>query len=108
MADGPAPTPTGDRTMPTPREVPEVLDRDFLEIRSRILDIAAALDRLDRASVPAGEPAHPARRLAQIRRAIEALLEPGPGRSETVQRLFSLDYDPDWRGNLGVRRDGSA
>ena len=94
--------------MPTPREVPEVLERDFLEIRCRILDVAAALDRLDRAVVPQGEPVHPDRRLTQIRQAIEALLEPGPGRSETVQRLFSLEYDPDWQATLGVRRDGST
>ena len=25
--------------------------------------------------------------------AIEALLEPGPGRAETVQHIFSLEYD---------------
>ena len=37
---------------------------------------------------------HPDPRLAQIRQAMEALLEPGPGRAETVQRIFSLDYDP--------------
>ncbi len=77
------------------RDAAEILDRDFLETRSRILEIAAALDRLDRAAGRAGE--HPDRRLSQVRQAIEALLEPGPGRAETVQRLFSLDYDPGWR-----------
>jgi hypothetical protein len=82
--------------MPHAREVSEVLNRDFLETRSRILDIAAALDRLDRAASHPGET-QPDRRLAQLRQAIEALLEPGPGRAETVQRLFSLDYDPDWQ-----------
>ena len=92
--------------MPIPRPFPEVLDRDFLETRSRILDIAAALDRLDRASVALGDHPHPHpdRRLTQIRQAIEALLIPGPGRSETVQRLFSLDYDADWWASLGVDR----
>ena len=88
--------------MSSPRDVPAVLDRDFLDTRAQILTVAAALDRLDRAAVPHGEGHHPDRRLAQIRRAIEALLEPGPGRSETVQRLFSLDYDPEWRQNLEV------
>ncbi len=93
------------------REVPEVLDRDFLETRSRILDIAAALDRLDRARVVSGESSPPDRRLAQIRLAIESLLEPGPGRAETVQRLFSLDYDSEWMATLTVdqpHRRGSA
>ena len=38
----------------------------------------------------------PDRRLAQIALALDALHEPGPGRAETVQRLFSLPYDPTW------------
>ena len=84
------------------REVGEVLNRDFLETRGRILEIAAALDRLDRASSHPGEA--PDRRLAQLRQAIEALLEPGPGRAETVQRLFSLDYDSHWQETQGLAR----
>lgn len=82
------------------RDAAEVLNRDFLESRSRILEIGAALDRLDRAPGRAGDP--PDRRLAQLRQAIEALLEPGPGRAETIQRLFSLDYDPSWQAKYGV------
>ena len=87
--------------MSTPRDVAEVLDRDFLETRSRILDLAAALDRLERAPNKSGDH-HPDRRLAQLRQALEALLEPGPGRAETVQRLFSLEYDPAWRDKHGL------
>ena len=81
------------------REVAEVLNRDFLETRSRILEVAAALDRLDRAASHPGET--PDRRLSQLRQTIEALLEPGPGRAETIQLLFSLDYDPHWQGKEG-------
>ncbi len=92
--------PSGDTTaMSQSRAAAEVLNRDFLETRSRILEIAAALDRLDRAPSRSGE--HPDRRLAQLRQAIEALLEPGPGRAETVQRLFSLEYDPAWQEKQG-------
>ena len=87
--------------MTTTRDVAEVLNRDFLDSRSKILELAAALDRIDRApSRPADHP--PERRLAQLKQAIEALLEPGPGRAETVQRLFSLEYDPDWRAGHGL------
>ena len=87
--------------MSTPRDVAEVLDRDFLETRSKILELAAALDRLDRAPSRPSDHA-PDRRLDQVRQAIGALLEPGPGRAETVQRLFSLEYDPDWRVKHGL------
>lgn len=85
--------------MLTRRSKTEVLNRDFLESRTRILDLAAALDRLDQA--PRSGPETPDSRLAQLRQALEALLEPGPGRAETVQRIFSLKYDPNWRERFG-------
>jgi hypothetical protein len=88
------------------RDVMEVLNRDFLETRCRILEVAAALDRLDRAAGHRGDP--PDRRLGQLRQAIEALLEPGPGRAETVQRIFSLDYDADWQKTFGLDRRGPS
>ena len=80
--------------MAEPRDAVAVLDRDFMETRSKILEIAAALDRIDRAPEPPG--AHPDRRLARLRQALEALLEPGPGRAETIQLIFSDEYDPRW------------
>ncbi len=83
---------------PTPplanRDVARILDREYLVIRGRILELAADLDRLDRAPEPVGH--HPDERLAHIRRALEALLVPSPDRAETVQQLFSLPYDENW------------
>ena len=83
------------------REALAVLDRDFLETRCKILEIAATLDRIDRA--PAHHPEHPDPRLGQIRQAIEALGVPGPGRAETIQRIFSLDYDPNWQAQFKLQ-----
>jgi hypothetical protein len=85
------------------RDALQVLDRDFLEIRARILEIAAGLDRIDRAPTQPGE--HPDPRLGHVRRALDALSQPGPDRAETVQLVFSLDYDPDWLEKSGVGRD---
>jgi hypothetical protein len=80
---------------PAPRSTTDVLNRDFLEVRCKILEVAAALDRLDRAGRHGVE--HPDSRVALLRQALEALLDPEPCRAETVQRIFSLDYDPNWR-----------
>lgn len=85
------------------RNALQVLDRDFLEIRARILQVAADLDRIDRAPAHPGE--HPDPRLGHIRQALEALSQPGPDRAETVQLVFSLEYDPDWRAKTGVDRE---
>lgn len=88
--------------MSPPRSVTAVLDRDHLEIRARILELAAALDRIDRAQ---DIPSHPPdRRLAQIRAALESLVIPEPDRAETVQRIFSLEYDPEWMDTMRIER----
>ena len=62
--------------MSNTRNATAVLDHDFLEARSKILEIAATLDRIDRAPTRHGEP--PDARLSQLRQALEALVEPGP------------------------------
>jgi hypothetical protein len=78
----------------TPLPAAKALDAHFLEARSRILDVAAILDRIGRgrdASSIADDP-----RLARIRQALEVLLDPSGGRAERIQQIFSLDYDPTW------------
>jgi hypothetical protein len=76
----------------------EVLNREFLEIRARVLEVAAALDRIDRAagSVKTDQ------RSARIEHALAALAEDGPGRAERVQMIFSLPYQDGWRGDFAI------
>lgn len=87
--------------MPIPLDAPEVLDREFLEVRARLLQVAAALDRLDRA---AGDVSSDPR-LEKVRRAIALLESPQGGRAERLQLLFSRPYESDWRTKFGMRRD---
>lgn len=91
-------------TTSAPRDVHEILEHEFLTIRCKILEVAAALDRLDRAPERPGHHLDP--RLDQIRRALETLLHPDSGRAETVQRLFSREYKPSWRQEFGMDRSG--
>ncbi len=79
------------------RDAQAVLAQEYLTTRSRILDVAAALDRIDRAPETPTHPPDP--RLGVLRQAVAALAEPGPGRVETLLHLFSLPYDPAWRGS---------
>jgi len=74
----------------------EVLDRDFLEIRARLIDLGAMLDRLDRATGSVADDP----RLRHIAESLEVLAGEGPGRAARVQELFSLPYDPDWRSRF--------
>lgn len=76
----------------TPMPAAKTLDAFFLEARSKLLDVAAVLDRIDRG---AGGPAADAR-VAKIRHAVETLLEAKEGRAGRIQEIFSLPYDPAW------------
>lgn len=80
----------------------EVPDRELPEIRAGLLQLAAQLDRLDRAQGSALDDA----RLQAVRRAIEVLAKPGPGRAEQVQLIFSRPYEEDWKAKMevGIRR----
>ena len=71
----------------------EILDREFLSLRAKVLDVAAALDRLDRAEGSVEEED----RLRKIRQGLEMLLKEKSHRAEQVQMLFSLPYDPQWQ-----------
>ncbi len=73
----------------------EVLDRNFLEMRCKLIEVAAAMDRVDRGQDVAAVAKDP--RMSRLRKAIAALGGDGPGRAEKLQMVFSLDYEPDWQ-----------
>ena len=86
--------------MPTTRTAIEMLDHHFLEIRHRLLDIAAGLDRIDRADDAAKTRSDP--RYLQLDQAIRVLLDGKPDRAERIQMVFSLPYDEKWPSVLGI------
>lgn len=77
-----------------------ILDREFLGLRARLLEVGAVLDRLDRAE--GGVADDP--RMEKIRRTLVILAdETNSGtRAEKIQLLFSREYDERWRTTLGV------
>lgn len=83
----------------------EILDSEFLTIRARILEVAAALDRIDRAE---GE-VKADRRFELLQQALELTLSSNdPSRAEQMQLLFSREYDPSWRQNFELASKGDA
>lgn len=79
--------------MPTPIPIPltrsQVVDAYFMEHRGKLLDLAAFLDRVDRASAPAGAPDD--FRVAALRSAAAILTE---GRPDRARRILELLSDP--------------
>ncbi|HEY2411612.1 MAG TPA: hypothetical protein VGI40_05195 [Pirellulaceae bacterium] len=77
---------------------PEILNREFLEVRCKILELAAAFDRLERSEGSvATDP-----RLAKVREALNVILEQGGDRAEQVQMIFSREYDDEWQEKFKV------
>ncbi len=84
--------------MSSPLDAAEILNREFLEVRARLLQVAAVLDRLDRAH---GDLSADPRR-QNIDRALDLLAEHRADRAEQLQLLFSLPYDPAWKQTMGL------
>ena len=75
--------------MPTAMPAANVLEREFLGIRCRLIELAAALDRIDRAGGAATDDP----RRSHIRRSLDVLMADAPHRTEQVQMAFSLPYE---------------
>jgi hypothetical protein len=85
--------------MPIPLSAPEVLNREFLEIRCKILDLAAAFDRLHRAAGSVAEDP----RLCRLHEALSAVGAEGDDRAEQVQMIFSRPYDEAWQSEFKIK-----
>ncbi len=82
--------------MTIPMTSAEVLNREFLEVRAKILEVSACLDRLDRAE---GETSGDTR-LDRIHEALAVLRDGEAGRAEQIQMIFSREYDAAWQSNF--------
>ena len=83
--------------MPSPTAL-DVFNREFLSIRSRLLDSAAAIDRVGRADGQVADDP----RWRQLQQAIEVIAGPDGSRAERVHMAFSLPYDGNWRHEYKV------
>jgi hypothetical protein len=93
--------------MPTSLTAAKLLDREFLIIRAKLIELAACLDRIQRGdcsdfrvnkngtvpfALPIDDP-----RMDKITQAVQALAAQTPNRTEQIQILFSLPYDEHWQ-----------
>ena len=86
--------------MTSPLTAPEILSREFLELRCKILDLAASFDRLTRAEGSLdGDP-----RLARLQQALEIVRAKSEDRAEQVQMLFSRQYDENWQSIFRIKQ----
>jgi hypothetical protein len=76
------------------RTAEEILEQCHLEIRCKLIEIAASLDRIersDKADAVCDDP-----RLTQYQDSLQVLAGAGFDRAEKLQMIFSDDYIPNW------------
>ncbi len=86
--------------MPAIQTAQQILDQVFLDMRAKLLEVAASLDRLDRA--PGAEAVANDQRRQRIQKTLEILASQSGNRAEQLQLLFSDTYDEKWQ-RPGVR-----
>ncbi len=84
--------------MSIPLTAPAVLDREFLQIRAKILELAASFDRFDRGDGSVDDDP----RLRRIQEALDVLRESKTDRAEQIQLVFSRAYEDDWQKQFGM------
>jgi len=84
--------------MSIPMTSGEVLDREYLEIRAKILQLAASFDRLDRADGDVSSDV----RSDLISKGLEILQSSDNNRAEQIQLLFSREFEDAWREQFGI------
>jgi hypothetical protein len=86
------------KTMSSPLTATQTLEREYLAMRAKVLELAASLDRIQRSE---GEGQSDPR-WKKIEQGIRLLLSPEEGRAEQVQLHFSREYSANWRENFGL------
>lgn len=83
-----------------PQTSEQILQQEYLLARAKILELAATLDRIDRAQ--GSVQTHPQMQLLQ--QGFKILIDESQpdSRAEQVQLLFSRQYAEDWRKTFGV------
>lgn len=73
-----------------------LLDREFPELRALLLQLAAALDRIERGQA-LSDP-----RMEKVQSALKILATSGDRWAEQVQLVFSREYSAEWRNELSL------
>lgn len=82
----------------TTKTAEQVLAEEFLLGRSRLLDLAALLDRLER--MPGS--VENANQMQLLSNGLKILCDDEPEKARRIQLLMSREYDPDWRKTYGL------
>lgn len=80
----------------------EIVSESYLEVRAKLLEIAATFDRIDRATDHQSLSETGSEKHKLLLAAVEILRREQPDRAESLQQLFSRPYEAGWRSEFGL------
>jgi hypothetical protein len=84
--------------MSGPLSAAQILEREYLAMRAKVLELAASFDRIQRADGSAASDT----RWTKLSQGVQILLESDDCRAERVQLHFSREYSESWRKSFGI------
>jgi hypothetical protein len=81
-----------------PQAANQILEQEFLQIRAKILEVAAFLDRLETARDDVSQDP----KLSRIVSGCTILTDEETDKAARLQLLFSREYQPDWRETFSI------
>ena len=82
------------------RTAQQVIADDFLIARAKILELAATLDRIERATGDVED----SKQLNLLVQGMHILCDEEVDKARRVQLLMSRQYDPIWQSNMSVSK----
>lgn len=85
------------------RSAAQIVADEFMIARAKIVELAATLDRIERASGNVDD----SKNMQLLVQGMHILIDDQVEKAKRVQLLMSRDYDPNWQNLMSISKKGS-
>jgi len=85
------------------RSAQQIVAEDFMIARARIVELAATLDRIERATGDVDD----SKNMQLLMQGMHILCDDEVEKAKRVQLLMSRQYDPQWQVQMSIERKGT-
>ena len=85
------------------RTAQQIVLEDFMIARARIVELAATLDRIERATGDVDD----SKNMQLLMQGMHILCDDEVEKAKRVQLLMSRQYDPHWQAQMSIERKGT-
>ena len=85
------------------RSAQQIVAEDFMIARAKIVELAATLDRIERATGNVDD----SKNMQLLMQGMHILCDDEVEKAKRVQLLMSRQYDPQWQTQMSIERKGT-